>query len=147
MKIRWSRSAAQAVSGSGAARSMAPSSSMSLGVFRLSIGMPKPPGQSSPEGFRARGLTVPRHTVKSNSGQLFFSLVATGRFISALPASVVRLNGKRLGIKALPFEFPIRPDPICIATLKGHSINPASQLFIACARELSKQFAKGAAVK
>jgi hypothetical protein len=47
--------------------------------------------------------------VKSNSGHLFFSLVATGRFISALPASVIRLNGKRLGIKALPFEFPIRP--------------------------------------
>jgi DNA-binding transcriptional LysR family regulator len=101
-------------------------------------------GSVIPEAFRARGLAVPRHTVQSNSGHLFFSLVATGRFLSALPASVVRLNGKRLGMKGLPFEFPIRPDPICIATLKGRSINPASQLFIECARELSKPFAKGA---
>jgi DNA-binding transcriptional LysR family regulator len=104
-------------------------------------------GSVIPEAFRARGLAVPRHTVKSNSGNLFFSLVATGRFISALPASIIHLNGRRLGIKGLPFEFPIRPDPICIATLKGRSINPASQLFIECARELSKPFAKGAAVR
>jgi DNA-binding transcriptional LysR family regulator len=101
-------------------------------------------GSVIPEAFRARGLAVPRHTVQSNSGHLFFSLVATGRFISALPASVIRLNGKRLGIKSLPFEFPIRPDPICIATLKGRSVNPASLLFIACARELSRPFTKGA---
>jgi DNA-binding transcriptional LysR family regulator len=104
-------------------------------------------GSIIPEAFRARGLAVPRHAVKSNSGHLFFSLVATGRFISALPASIIRLNGKRLGIKGLPFEFPIKPDPICIATLKGRSINPASRLFIECARQLSKSFAKGTAVR
>jgi DNA-binding transcriptional LysR family regulator len=104
-------------------------------------------GSVIPEAFRARGLAVPRHTVKSNSGHLLFSLVATGRFISAFPASIIRLNGKRLGIKGLPFEFPIRPDPICIATLNGRSINPASQLFIECARELAKPFAKGATVR
>jgi DNA-binding transcriptional LysR family regulator len=104
-------------------------------------------GPVIPEAFRARGLAVPRHTVKSNSGHLFLYLVSTGRFISGLPASMVQLSGKRLGIKALPFEFPIRPDPICIATLKGRSINPASQLFIACARELSKPFAKRAAAE
>jgi DNA-binding transcriptional LysR family regulator len=104
-------------------------------------------GSVIPAAFRARGLAVPRHTVKSNSGHLFFSLVATGQFISALPTSVVRLNGKHLGIKGLPFEFPIAPDPICIATLKGRSINPASQLFIECARELSKPFTKATAVR
>jgi DNA-binding transcriptional LysR family regulator len=104
-------------------------------------------GPVIPEAFRARGLAVPRHTVKSNSGHLLVYLVATGRFISALPASIVHLNGERLGIRGLPFEFPIRPDPICIATLKGRSVNPASQLFIECARELSEPFAKGAAVR
>jgi DNA-binding transcriptional LysR family regulator len=104
-------------------------------------------GSVIPEVFRAKGLAAPRHTVQSNSGHLFFSLVASGRFISALPASVVRLNGKRLGIKGLPFEFPIRPDPICIATLKGRAVNPASQLFIECVRDLSKPFTKGAAVR
>jgi DNA-binding transcriptional LysR family regulator len=104
-------------------------------------------GSAIPEAFRARGLAVPRHTVKSNSGNLFFSLVAAGPYISALPASILRLNGKRLGIRGLPFEFPIRPDPVCIATLKGRSINPASHLFIECARELSKPFTKGATAR
>lgn len=102
-------------------------------------------GSLIPEAFRASGLAVPRHTVRSNSGHLFLYLVATGRFISALPASMVHLNGKRLGVKSLPFKFPIRPDPICIATLKGRSISPAARLFIECARELAKPFAKGAA--
>jgi DNA-binding transcriptional LysR family regulator len=99
-------------------------------------------GSIIPEVFRARGLTVPRHTVKSNSANLFISLVATGRFVSALPTSILRLHGRRLGLKALPFEFPIRPDPICIATLKGRTINPPAQLVIGRLRELAKPFAR-----
>jgi DNA-binding transcriptional LysR family regulator len=98
-------------------------------------------GSAIPLAFRAIGLTVPRRAVESNAANLFFSLVATGRFISALPSSIVRLNGKRLGVKALPFDLPIRPDPICIGTLKGRTINPASRLFIECAREVARSFA------
>jgi DNA-binding transcriptional LysR family regulator len=99
-------------------------------------------GSIIPSAFSAKGLTVPRRIVESNAANLFFSLAATGRFISALPSSVVRLNGKRLGVKALPFDLPIRPDPICIGTLKGRTISPASCLFIECAREVAASFAK-----
>jgi DNA-binding transcriptional LysR family regulator len=99
-------------------------------------------GSGIPEAFRARGLEVPRHTVKSNSPHLFLSLVATGRFIAALPASILHFDGKRLGLKALPFEFPIRPEPVCIGTLRGRTINPATQVFIDCLRELAKPLAK-----
>lgn len=99
-------------------------------------------GSVLPEAFRSRGLEVPRHTVKSNSPHLAFSLAATGRFIAVLPASTIHFNGKRLGLKALPFEFPIQPAPICIATLRGRTINPATQVFIDCLREFAKPFAK-----
>jgi DNA-binding transcriptional LysR family regulator len=98
-------------------------------------------GSVIPSAFRASGLTVPRRVVESNAANLFFSLVGTGHFVSALPSSVVRLNGKRLGLKALPFALPIRPDPICIGTLRGRTISPASRLFIECAREIAVSFA------
>jgi DNA-binding transcriptional LysR family regulator len=87
-------------------------------------------------------LAVPRHTVKSNSPNLFLSLVATGRFIAVLPASILHFKGKRLGLKALPFEFPIRPDPVCNATLRGRTLNPATEVFIDYLRELAKPLAK-----
>jgi DNA-binding transcriptional LysR family regulator len=99
-------------------------------------------GSVIPEAFHATGLAVPRHTVKANSANLFFLLVATGQFVSAVPASILRLNGKRLGLRSLPLEFPIKPDPVCIATLRGRTINPASQLFIKSARELAKSLTR-----
>jgi len=99
-------------------------------------------GSVIPEAFRAKGLAVPRRAVTSNSANLLFSLVATGQFITAAPASYVHFNGERLGLRALPFEFPFKPDPICIATLKGRTINPATQVFIDCLRELARPLAK-----
>jgi DNA-binding transcriptional LysR family regulator len=99
-------------------------------------------GSVIPEAFRAKGLSVPRHTVKSNSTHLFFSLAATGQFIAVLPVSILHFNAKRFGLKALPFEFPIKPDPVCIATLRGRTINPATEVFIACLRELAKPLVK-----
>jgi DNA-binding transcriptional LysR family regulator len=39
------------------------------------------------EAFRARGLSVPRHTVASTSVHLHLALLATGRFLSVLSAS------------------------------------------------------------
>lgn len=98
-------------------------------------------GSIVPDAFRARGLGVPRQIVKSNAINLFFSLVAGGSFISAVPASILRLNGRRLGLKGLPFEFPVRPAPICVATLKGRTVCSASLLFIEYARKLAKPFA------
>jgi DNA-binding transcriptional LysR family regulator len=92
--------------------------------------------------FRARGLEVPRLTVRSNSPHLFYAMVHTGRFLSVAPASTLRLSGKRLGLKAVPVDIPIQPGPIGIVTLKNRTISPVAQLFIDCARKLAKPFAK-----
>jgi DNA-binding transcriptional LysR family regulator len=90
------------------------------------------------EAFRARGLDPPRHTVTTHSIQLVTALLATGRFLTVLSRSALRLSGKRLGLKALPVNLHFRSGPVGIVTLKNRTLSPASELFIDCAREIAK---------
>src|SRR5262245_8203507 len=94
------------------------------------------------DAFRARGLELPRLSVKSNSPSLYYAMVQTGRFLSVAPLSTIRLSGKQLGLKVLPIQLQIRPGPIGIITLKNRTIGPVAQLFIDCARKLARPFAK-----
>jgi DNA-binding transcriptional LysR family regulator len=94
------------------------------------------------QAFRARGLGAPRLTVRANSPHLYYALVHTGRFLSVAPVSTLRLSGKRLGLKALPVDLPIRPGPIGFVALKNRTMSPVAQLFMDCARKLAKPFAK-----
>jgi DNA-binding transcriptional LysR family regulator len=95
------------------------------------------------EAFRARGLGMPRLSVRSSSPHLSHAMVHTGRFLSVAAASALRLSGKRLGLKALPVDIRIKPGPIGIVTLKNRTIGPVARLFIDCARKIAKPFAKG----
>jgi len=52
------------------------------------------------------------------------------------------MSGKRFGLKAVPVDLPIRPGPMGIITLKNRIISPVAQLFIDCARNLTKTLAK-----
>jgi DNA-binding transcriptional LysR family regulator len=101
-----------------------------------------PVGPFVAQAFRARGLGVPRLTVRSNSTHLYYAMVHTGRFLSLAPASTLRLSGKRLGLKAVPVDIPIQPAPRGIVTLKNRTISPATQLFIDYARKLTKSLSK-----
>ena len=103
--------------------------------------LPTPEG-SIVEAFRAQGLKLSRHIVRSRSPHLYFAMAQTGRFLTVAPASTLRLNGKRLGLKALPVRFSIPLGPIGIVTLKNRTISPVAQLFINCARKVAKTFAK-----
>jgi hypothetical protein len=38
--------------------------------------------------------------------------------------------------------LPIQPRPVIVVTLKNRTISPVAQLFIKCAREVAKPFAK-----
>jgi DNA-binding transcriptional LysR family regulator len=90
------------------------------------------------EAFRERGLNLPRHTVTSTSIQLLTALLATGRFLAVLSGSALRLSGKRLGLKALPVDLPLRSGPVGIVTLKNRTLSPVAKLFIECAREVAR---------
>jgi DNA-binding transcriptional LysR family regulator len=89
------------------------------------------------EAFRAGGLQVPRASVVTSSVPARIRLVATGRFLTALPRSMFRFHPKNAAIRILPIDLPTTRRPIGVITLKKRSLSPVAQLFIACARELA----------
>jgi DNA-binding transcriptional LysR family regulator len=99
-------------------------------------------GSRCVEAFRACGLDVPKRTVLATSIQLYCGLLATERFLTILPDSLLRFSGKRLGIKALPIGLAVPPRLVGIVTLKNRTISSAAQLFIQTAREVTKPLVK-----
>jgi DNA-binding transcriptional LysR family regulator len=99
-------------------------------------------GSRCVEAFRACGLDVPKRMVLSPSIQLNSGLLATERFLTILPDSLLRFSGKRLGIKALPINLPVPPRLIGIVTLKNRTISAAARVFIHAAKEVTKPLAK-----
>src|SRR5258707_1187057 len=55
--------------------------------------------------FRARGLEPPRLGVTTYSMQLRLQLLASGRYLTAFPESLLRYNADRWAIKALPVRL------------------------------------------
>jgi DNA-binding transcriptional LysR family regulator len=101
-----------------------------------------PPGSEiasiAMEAFRANGVDYPRTAVVTDSPHARMSLLATGRFVTILPASVLKFPAIRAAIKALPVHLPRARVPNGIITLKTRTLSPVAQLFIDCAREVAK---------
>ena len=102
------------------------------------------PGSVAREAFRASGLDYPRVTVVTIPREVRLSLLATGRFLTIVSASVSRFPTGRPELKVLPVELPIARVPHGIFTLKNRTLSPVAQLFIAHAREVSKPLANNA---
>jgi DNA-binding transcriptional LysR family regulator len=97
------------------------------------------PGRLVAEGFHALGLDVPAASVYTASIHLLAdALPATGRFISVVPASVLRFNPRRLPLKVLPINFAVEPGHVGIVWLKDRTLSAVAQLFIESARELTQ---------
>jgi DNA-binding transcriptional LysR family regulator len=88
--------------------------------------------------FRERGLAGPRNFLVTDSVQLRFALMATGRFLTFRTNTWLRLGGKYSVLKALPVDLHIPLGSVAIVNLKNRTISPAAELFVACARELAK---------
>jgi DNA-binding transcriptional LysR family regulator len=100
-----------------------------------------PVGSYVAEGFRAAGLEPPRACVVSFSIPLHERLLATGRYLTALPISMLSHNEKPQ-LRRLSVKFPVRSRPIWIMTLKNRTLGPLARLFIDCAREVAGTVAK-----
>lgn len=85
---------------------------------------------------RIRGLKVPSLVITTFSIHLRNNLVGTGKFITALPDSVLRIYRKRHSLKELPIDLSIHP-PLAIVTLRNRTLSPAVQSFIQCARDVA----------
>jgi DNA-binding transcriptional LysR family regulator len=82
------------------------------------------------EAFNAQGLKMPQERVSANSILLRNHLLATGRFVTVLPESVLRSNGKQWSLLALPVDLKVKPRSVAIVTLKSRDISPVVKLFI-----------------
>jgi DNA-binding transcriptional LysR family regulator len=92
------------------------------------------------EAFEAQGLKVPAETVITSFILMRNHLLATGRFITVLPESVLRYNARQWALRALPIKFPAKPQPIAIVTLKNRTVRPAVRLFVEHLRTAAKAF-------
>jgi len=99
-------------------------------------------GSVAMEAFRAIGLDRPRVSVVTVSPEARIGLVATGRFLSLLPASALRFPVRRPELRGLPVELPTARVPNGIVTLKDRTLSPVARLFIETAREVAKPLAK-----
>ena len=70
------------------------------------------------------------------------NLLATGRFLTIVPASVSRFSTRRSEFKVLPVDLPMARMPIGIVTLMNRTLSPTAQLFIEHAREIAEPLAK-----
>ena len=91
------------------------------------------------EAFEAQGLKVPVGRIVSSFVLMRNHLLATGRFLTVLPASVLQYNARQWALRALPIELNAKPRPIAIIMLKNRSVSPAVQLFIEHLRRSARQ--------
>jgi DNA-binding transcriptional LysR family regulator len=90
------------------------------------------------EAFKAHGLEVPQERVNAGSILLRNHLLATGRFLTVLPDSVLRYNAKQWSLKALPVDLGVKPRAVAIVTLKNRTVSPVVQLFVEHLRAVAK---------
>jgi DNA-binding transcriptional LysR family regulator len=106
--------------------------------------LPPPEGQLRPaylEVFRASGLDYPRTSVFAAPPGVRLNLLTTGRFLTIVPISVLRLS-RCPGIKVLPVNLQYAGVPVGIITLKNRTLSPTARLFIEAARQVSKPLAR-----
>jgi DNA-binding transcriptional LysR family regulator len=96
------------------------------------------PGLRFAEAFQAHGLELPRAIVTAAPLQLQNTLLATGRFLTMLPATMLHFSADRLQLKILPVKLLTKPWPVGIVTLKDRTLSPVAQLFMDCARKVAK---------
>jgi DNA-binding transcriptional LysR family regulator len=89
--------------------------------------------------FADQGLPSPEFSILTYSVFLRSKLASSGRYVTALPASVLRLNTDIL--REMPISLPLPRWPVAIVTLKDRALNPAVRPFVECAREVAPSLA------
>jgi DNA-binding transcriptional LysR family regulator len=99
-------------------------------------------GRVMVKAFHDNGLESPRATVITLSHSMRTRLLATGHFLSMLPAHALKFSARHTAIRALPIELPSTKQPIGLFTLKNRALSLLAQVFIDCAREAAKPLAR-----
>jgi len=94
------------------------------------------------ESFRKIGLDFSGPTVVADLPEVRIGLLATGRFLTIFPASVLKFPARREGIKVLRVELPVSSVPVGIVTLKNRTLSPVAQIFREYVHDIAKPLAK-----
>ena len=89
------------------------------------------------EVFRRSGVEVPSAKVLTVSLHLQLRLIETGRWLSLIPASVMRFGSKQMHIKVLPVKVLAPPAPIGFVRVKDRTLTPLAERFIECSRKVA----------
>jgi DNA-binding transcriptional LysR family regulator len=79
---------------------------------------------------------MPPTSVETFSVAIRNRLLASGRFVAAIPGSMYHRNVTH-GVKVLPVDLPRRPWPAVMVTLENRTTPPLVNLFIRRVRELA----------
>ncbi len=90
------------------------------------------------EAFRLSGCETPFASVQTVSLHLYLRLIASGRWLGLVPASVMRFGGAQLRIKALPVTVTSPPAPVGFVTVKDRTLTPLAERFMACTRKVAQ---------
>jgi DNA-binding transcriptional LysR family regulator len=100
-------------------------------------------GHQLMQAFRSIGRQGPRTAVLCNSIEMRFAMLATGRFLTVLPRSVLQFGTNRVPVKVLPVELPHAPAmPVGLITLKNRTLSPVVRTFIEFARQVAQPLAR-----
>jgi len=79
-----------------------------------------------------------------SSIEMYWGLLATGRFIAAMPRWLLSFAPQRNTVAELPIKAMTRIDPVGIVTLRNRTLSPAARLFIDKTREVIEPLRKHA---
>lgn len=86
----------------------------------------------------------PTAPVICSSIEMYWGLLATGRFVAAMPLSLLRFAPQRSTVVELPIKVWTRPNPVGIVILRNRTLPAAARRFVEKARELTAPLRKSA---
>ena len=86
------------------------------------------------EVFGPRGAR-PTAPVTCSSIEMYWELLATGKFVAILPLSLLTFSQHRETLAVLPIRVSTRPRPVGIVTLRNRTLSRAACLFIEKTRD------------
>ncbi len=94
-------------------------------------------GQIVNDEFQRHKLEYPKATVTSISIYMRLTLLASGKYLTMLPVSMLRHPADKAWLRALPVKFEDTPGNVAAITLKRRRAKGAVQLFLQASREVA----------
>jgi DNA-binding transcriptional LysR family regulator len=99
-------------------------------------------GRMVADVFRRRKLALPSAVVSTNSNYMQLHLLASGRFVSVLPSTLLRHKANSTWLRAFNVDLTDSSGPIASITVRKRRSAGAVKLFQAMSRTVSKEFAE-----